>query len=90
MKKYVVGYEEQCLFICNTRADAEELILAFVEEDLYYDWLLCNDWDKNYVTPLGHIARINGDSWWKWNISLYAYALLVFSQGYWIDEIEEI
>ena len=38
MKKYVIGYDEQCLFICRTRADAEEMILSIAEEKVYKNW----------------------------------------------------
>lgn len=92
MTKYVVGYEEQCLFICKTRTDAEEMVLSFVEENVYENWLMdnCTDiwWkDRPYETPAEYIID-NGKNYQK--ISAWGWALYSFSSGFWIDEVEEL
>lgn len=89
MTKYVVGYEEQCLFICKTRADAEEMILSFAEENIYENWFMdnCTKWgDRPYETPAEYIID-NGKNCPE--VSTWAWALYSFSSGYWIDEVEE-
>ncbi len=91
MKKYVVCHEEQCMSICKTRADAEEIILSLAEETVYENWYLdnCTDiWrDRPYSTPLEYISN-NGGNYRK--MSTWAWALYSFSSGYWIDEVEEL
>ena len=92
MKKYVIGHEEQCLFVCKSRADAEEIILSIAEENVYENWYTDNCtniwWTKNtYETPAEYIAR-NGKNYPK--ISAWAWALCSFSSAYWIDEAEEL
>ena len=92
MKKYVIGYEERCLFICKSRSDAEEIILSIAEENVYENWYFdnCADawWDdKPYESPSEYIAD-NGENYPE--ISAWAWALYSFSSGYWIDEVEEL
>ena len=92
MKKYVIGYEEQCLFICKTRIDAEEMMLSIAEESVYENWYIyncTNIWwnERSYKTPAEYIAR-NGENYQK--VSAWAWALYCFSSGYWIDEVEEL
>ena len=92
MKKYVIGHEEQCLFICKTRTDAEEIILSIAEENVYENWYLdnCTDiwWgNRTSLTPAEYIAR-NGENYQK--VSAWAWALYSFSSAYWIDEVEEL
>jgi hypothetical protein len=92
MKKYVIGHEEQCLFICKTRTDAEEIVLSIVEEDIYEDWYInncTNIWwgDKSNLTPAEYIAE-HGKNYQK--ISACAWSLYSFSTAYWIDEVEEL
>lgn len=92
MKKYVVGYEEQCWFICKTRADAEEMILSIVEENMYEDWYSYNYssiWHGKlpYETPAEYIAT-NRENYRQ--MSALAWALYSCSSGHWIDEVEEL
>ena len=92
MKKYVIGYEEQCLYICKTRTDAEEIILSIAEETVYENWYLdncANIWwnEKPYKTPAEYIAN-NGKNYHK--ASVWAWTLYNFSSDYWIDEVEEL
>lgn len=91
VKKYVIGHEEQCLFICKTLADAEEIILSIAEENVYENWYLDNCaniwWRNSYTDPAEYIAN-NGKNYQK--ISAWAWALYSFSSDYWIDEVEEI
>lgn len=82
MKKYVIGYDEQCLFICKTRADAEEMILSIAEENAYENWYIDNCADifleeRPYQIPAEYITP-------------WALALRNFSSAYWIDEVEEL
>ena len=91
MKKYVIGYEEQCLFICKTRADAEEIILSIAEENIYENWLINNCsifWGNNgpYYSPSKYISK-NGENI---DIDNWAWALYVFSSGVWIEEVIEL
>ena len=92
MKKYVIGREEQCLFICKARTDAEEMILSIAEESIYENWYLdncTNIWweERSYETPAEYIAK-NGKNYQK--VSAWAWALYSFSSEYWIDEVEEL
>ena len=92
MKKYVIGHEEQCLFICKTLTDAEEIILSIAEENIYENWCLdncTNIWcgERPYETPAEYIAK-NGENYEK--VSAWAWALYSFSSDYWIDEVEEL
>ena len=92
MRKYVIGYEEQCLLVCKSRADAEEIILSIAEENIYENWFVdncCCFWrnDAPYRSPAEYIAR-NGENYQK--VSAWAWALYSFSSAYWIDEVEEI
>ena len=92
MKKYVIGHEEQCLFICKTLTDAEEIILSIAEESVYKNWYIDNCTDiwlekRPYKTPAEYIAK-NGENYQK--VSAWAWALYSFSSGYWIDEVEEL
>ena len=92
MKKYVIGYDEQCLFICKTRADAEECILSIAEENIYENWYIENCahiWrrEKSYCTPAEYISK-NSKNCQESN--KWAWVLYVFSAGYWIDEVEEL
>ena len=92
MKKYVIGHEEECLFICKTRTDAEEIILSIAEENVYENWYVdnyANIWreERPYKTPAEYIAR-NGKNYQK--ISAWARALYSSSSAYWIDEVEEL
>ena len=92
MKKYVIGHEEESLFVCKTRTDAEEIILSIAEETVYENWYLdnCTDiWcsNRSNLTPAEYIAR-NGENYQE--ISAWAWALYSFSFAYWIDEVEEI
>ena len=92
MKKYVICHEEECLFICKTRADAEEIILSLAEESVYENWYLDNCADMwgntSYSAPFKYIFR-NGKNCRKM-ISAWAWALYSFSSAYWIDEVEEL
>lgn len=93
MKKYVIGYEERCLFLCKTLADAEEMILSMAEENVYENWFVdnCTDiwWgERTYQTPAEYIAR-NYENCQE-EISAWAWALYSFSSAYWIDEVEEL
>ena len=92
MKKYVIGYEEQCFLVCKSRANAEEIILSIAEENVYENWFVDNCyrfWCNNnpYQSPAEYIAR-NGENYQK--VSAWAWALYSFSSAYWIDEVEEI
>jgi hypothetical protein len=91
MKKYVICHEEECLFICKTRADAEEIILSLAEESVYENWYVDNCADAwgntSYSTPFKYIFR-NGENYRK--MSAWAWALYSFSSAYWIDEVEEL
>ena len=92
MTRYVVGYEEQCLCICKTRADAEEIILSIAEENIYENWFMdnCSNiwWSEHpYKTPAEYIAK-NGKN--NPEISAWAWALYSFSSAYWIEEVEEL
>ena len=92
MKKYVIGYEEQCLFICKTLADAEEIIFSIAEENVYENWYLDNCssiwWgERSYKAPAEYIAK-NGKNYQQ--VSAWAWALYSFSSAYWIDEVEEL
>lgn len=92
MKKYVIGYEERCLFVCKTLTDAEEMILSIAEENIYENWFVdnCADiWLENipYETPAKYIAK-NGENCPE--LSAWAWALYSFSSAYWIDEVEEL
>ena len=94
MKKYVIGHEEQCLVICKSRADAEEMILSIAEENIYENWFedsCSNLWWSNhpYKSPFEFIAN-NGKNKPNENMSDWAWALYSFSSAYWIDEVEEI
>ena len=91
MKRYVIGHEEQCLFVCKTRSEAEEIILSIAEDNVYENWCIdnCADiWFEEipYQTPAEYIAK-NGENYPK--ISAWAWALYSFSSEYWIDEVEE-
>ena len=92
MKKYIVGQEEQCLYACKTRADAEELILLLTEEAIYINWLWgCNSTNYAYQTPKEYInwltryqdSYFNHTSKWSWMLQRYGIY-------YWIEEVEEI
>jgi hypothetical protein len=92
MTKYVVGYEEWCLFVCKTRADAEEMVLSLAEENLYENWLMdnCTDtrWeDRPYETPAEYIASYgkNYDE-----MGAHAWALCFNSESFWVAETEEL
>ena len=66
MKKYVIGYEEQCFLVCKSRADAEEIILSIAEENVYEEWLADNCdsfWckDNPYQSPFEYIVY-NGEN----------------------------
>ena len=94
MKKYVIGHEEQCLMICKTMADAEEMIFSIAEENVYECWATdnCCDiyWNEHpYWSPAEFVAR-NGKNKWREDISDWAWTLYSFSSAYWIDEVEEI
>ena len=91
MKKYVIGYEEQCLFICKTRADAEEIILSIAEENIYENWFMDNCssiwWnDRPYQSPFEYISK-NGENS---DISDWAWTLYSFSSSVWIEEVIEL
>ena len=69
MKKYVIGHEEQCLFVCKTRTNAEEIILSLAEENVYENWFVdnCTDiwWgERTYQAPAEYIAR-KGENYQK-------------------------
>lgn len=92
MKKYIVGYEEQCLCICRTLADAEEMILSVAEENVYENWCIdnCSDiWCERrpYQTPAEYISK-NGENCPEFSAG--AWALYSFSYEYWIDNVEEL
>jgi hypothetical protein len=84
-KKYVVGHEEQCLMICQTRTDAEEMLLSIAEESVYENWFYDNFFGrvKEYVTPAEFINKNNDEN----EISDWGWVLYSFSYGYWIDEV---
>lgn len=91
-KKYVIGHEERCLFVCKTRTDAEEIILSIAEENVYENWYSYNYsslWYGKlpYQTPAEYIAT-NSENYPK--IDAWAWALYSFSSAYWIDEVEEL
>jgi len=91
MKKYVIGHEEHCLFICKTRADAEEILLSIAEENIYENWLINNCsifWGNNrpYYSPFEYISKNGEDS----DISNWAWALYSFSSTFWIEEVIEL
>jgi hypothetical protein len=85
MTKYVVGYEEWCLFVCKTRADAEEMVLSLAEENLYENWLMdnCTDtrWeDRPMKLPLSislHMVK----TMMKWELMLGLCALIASPSG---------
>ena len=92
MKKYIIGLEEQCLYACKTRADAEELILALTEEDIYKDWLsTCGSTYYVYQSPKEYMdwqtryqdSYFNHTTKWSWILQRHGTC-------YWIDEVEEI
>ena len=88
-KKYVIGHEEWSLMICQTRVDAEEMILSIAEETVYENWFYDNFFGriKKYVTPAEFI-KYNGENKWPTStISNWAWALYSYSSGYWIDEV---
>ena len=91
MKKYVIGHEKRCLFVCKTRSEAEEIILSIAEDNVYENWCIdnCADiWFEEipYQTPAEYIAK-NGEN--HQEISAWAWTLYNFSLEYWIDEVEE-
>lgn len=92
MKKYVIGHEEHCLFVCKTLTDAEEIILSIAEESVYENWYIdncTNIWleETLYEVPAEYIAK-NGKNYQK--VIAWAWALYSFSSAYWIDEVEEL
>ena len=76
MKKYVIGHEEQCLFVCKTRSDAEEIILSIAEDNVYKNWCIdnCADiWFEEipYQTPAEYIAKMLTDE--NSDVKFYTY-----------------
>lgn len=83
----MVGYEEQCLMICKTRTDAEEMLLSLIEENVYENWFYDNFFGrvKEYITPAEFIKNNDENKISNWGWTLYN-----FSEGHWIDEVEEL
>lgn len=94
MKKYVIGCEEFCYFVCSSLADAEEMILSITEESLYENWLYNNCHPQysrthNYETPAEYIAT-NSIHKSRGFITNEAWNLCMYCEGYWIDEVLEV
>ena len=94
MKKYIVVYDQKSLVICQSLADAEEMILAVAESNIYENWAADNCcgicWNEcPYMSPAEYIAD-NGRNKWDESMSNWAWALYSFSSSYWIDEAEEM
>lgn len=94
MKKYVIGYEEFCCFVCSSRVDAEEMILSLAEENLYENWLCDNCHPQysrfhNYETPIEYMAT-NSISKPRSFTSNESWNLYSYGEVYWIDEVLEV
>ena len=87
-KKYVIAREEDCLMICQTRADAEEMVLSLAEENVYENWYYDNydGWSEEYKTPAEYIAD-NGKYKPYEKMSNFAWALCSYGYGYWVTKV---
>ena len=91
-KKYVIGYENQCVMICQNKSDAAEMLLSLAEENIYENWFYDNFWghylnERKYETPAEFI-KYNGENQGPTsNISDWGWALYSYSSDYWIDEV---
>ena len=78
MTKFIVGQYEMPLAIMQTMADAEEMLLSFVEEDTYEDYLLDME---TYILCNTHYDEE------KYTFeTFYGYHLTETEKGYWIQE----
>ena len=69
MKKYIVyrviprtldDISIEFLYITNNRAEAEEMCLAFAEEELYYKWFrLAQNSSTGWTSLVYHVRLIN-------------------------------
>lgn len=95
MKKYVVGYDDFCCFVCSSRADAEELVLSLTEGNLYRNWLNDNCHPQysrthNYETPAEYVATNSINKPYMLFTTNEAWNLYMYGEGYWIDEVLEV
>ena len=85
--KYIVGFEDDVIIACKSRADAEEFYLSLVEEsayDTFYVKVQTRNWTLNdYVSDL--LKRTP-----RRFHTLYMRALWDTKFGLWIREVEEL
>ena len=86
-EKYVIAREYECVMICQTRSDAEEMILSLAEESVYENWYYDNydGYSEKYETPAEYIAN-NGKYKRNEKLSDLAWALCSYGYGYWITK----
>lgn len=90
MKKYLVGLEEEALVICKTLADAEEMIFSIAEDDMYecYLYIALDPYGyNNVVEEFIDEYRQRKPKRFKFMEAWYLYSS---SNGYWIEEVEEL
>lgn len=94
--KFVICYEESCLAIVATRADAEEYILSLAEEAIYEDYLaemLCYDEmsHEEYMAEQMFLFQERNDSYhWRPMQTLYGYLLDCASTGFYGYEVRDL
>lgn len=93
MKKYVIGCEAFCHFVCSSRADAEEMIFSLAEDSLYENWLYDNchpHYSRNtYETPVEYLINNSKDKPYFFTLN-EPWNLFTYGEEYWIDEVKEI
>ena len=91
-KKYVIGYEEECLMICQNESDVAEMLLSIAEESIYENWFYDNFWgcylnERKYETPAEFIKSNGENQWPTSNLSDWGWALCSYSFDYWTNEV---
>lgn len=94
--KFVVCYEEKCLVIVATRADAEEYILSLAEESVYEDYLYellyyDNMSHEEYIDyQQHHFNEYNNSYNWRPMKTLYGYLLTLESTSIYTYEVRDL
>ena len=85
--KYIVGFEEDVIIACKSRADAEEFYFSIVEEcayDVFCAKIQARNWTLNdYVSDLLKKAP-------RRFYTVYMRALWDNESGLWIQEVKEL
>ena len=89
-KKCVIGYEEECLIICQNESDVAEMLLSIAEESIYENWFYDNFWGRytrEYETPAEFIKNNGKNKWRHDDLSDWGWALYSYSSDYWTNEV---